>query len=427
MLTVGLMAGCGNNESSNSTTTAQGTSEQAATTQATSAAPVTISVGASAGWIKDIDKSLADQFKAETGNTIEFLISPDDQYTNVLKAKFATGEGPDVYYCGGGIDLLTFLPDQHALDLSNEPWVSRLQDWAKNGGTYNGKLIGFNTWSVDSWAVLYNNTIFEQCGITAPPKNYQEFLDICEKIKAKGITPIYEPAKADWHLTNWIGTPGSLASKNNPDLIRKLNENQAKLADVKELETALTQVKEMADKGYFGKDYMANTWEASIDNMGSGKYAMMNTYTSFQLEVLAKYPDSKADTWKMFPVPLADNTLVAFTPGGAYRLINKDSKYIDTAKTYFNFLAKPENLKAFYEARKDLSNPSFKEIEGTTTEGYKSLVSSGTGGSAVDFNNAVMYISGLSYGKYMQELLLNGKTPKQVLEMMDTERAKMYK
>ncbi|MEC0226472.1 extracellular solute-binding protein [Paenibacillus alba] len=106
---------------------------------------VTFKVATSAGWTKDIDKQLSKMFEEETGNRIEFQASPDDQYVNVLKAKFQTGEGPDVYLTPSGTGAVQFLPDTYALNLSGEPWVSRYTDWAKAGTTYNGKTISFNT------------------------------------------------------------------------------------------------------------------------------------------------------------------------------------------------------------------------------------------------------------------------------------------
>ena len=80
---------------------------------------------------------------------------------------------------------------------------------------------------------------------------------------------------------------------------------------------------------------------------------------------MAADPASKADTWEMFPVPLNDNTIFATSSGGIGRSINKESAMIDAAKQYFNFLAKPENLKAYYAARKDFGSPF--SLQGTWT------------------------------------------------------------
>lgn len=386
---------------------------------------VTINVASSQNWTKDVDKLLADQFNKETGNTINFVLTPDDQYANVLKAKFATGEGPDIFLSQGGTGVAQFQPDQHCLDLSGEPWVANLTDWAKAGGTWNGKLMGFSTWSVDGWGFLYVPSIFEAAGVKIP-KTYQEFLSVCEAIKAKGYTPIYEFGKAEWHQEVCLNTYSALANNTTPGLYDKLNQNQAKFADQAVLETALTQMKELNDKGYYGENFLANTWEGTIDAMGSGKYAMTLVYSTFQNEVLAKFPDSKADTWQMFPSPLADNTVWATSAGGIYRYVNKDSKVLDACKAYLSFLCKTDNLKTYYDARKDLGPCSFKDYPGNVSEGYKTMManSSGTG---LDFEGGVLYWDQSTIGKLVQEMYLGTKTPKQVLEAIDAYRDKMFK
>ncbi|MEC0226533.1 ABC transporter substrate-binding protein [Paenibacillus alba] len=423
---VGVLAGCGTSSSTTTETAKPVEATKAADPTKAPAKGVTIKVASSAGWTKDIDKKLAEQFKTETGNTIEFVISPDDQYTNVLKAKFATGEGPDVYLTSSGVAMNEYLPDQHALDLSNEPWVSRYTDWAKAGTTRNGKVIALNTWSVDGWGLLYNTALFEQAGVQVPT-NYQEFLKVCEMLTAKGITPIYEPGKAEWHQEIWLNTFGAMIAKKTPAIYEQFNTNKAKFADQKELEIGLTQMKEVADKGYFGKDFLSQTWENSVDAMGSGKYAMMLTYSTFQNEVIAKFPNSKADTWKMFPVPLSDNKSWATSSGGIVRSINKDSKVIDAAKAYFNFLAKADNLKVYYAGRPDLGPTSFKDVEGKTTLAYSTVMANAKDGAGLDFEGGVQFFNQSTIGKAVQDLYLGGKTPKQVLESIDADRAKMFK
>lgn len=416
IMTGGLLAGCGNTPSSTS-------SPEPTVTQA---APVTIIVASSANWTKDVDKALADQFYKESSNKIDFQMTPDDQYTNILKAKFATGEGPDIFLTGGGTNVIQYQPEEHVLDLSNEPWVSRYTDWAKAGTTLNGKIIGFTTWSVDGWGLIYNPAIFNTAGVKVPT-TYQDFLKVCEAIQSKGIIPIYEPGKAEWHQEIWLNCFTAMTNKKLPGLYEQLNQNKAKIADQKDLEIALTQMKEIADKGYFGKNFMANTWEAMIDNIGSGKYAMGLVYSTFQNEVLAKFPDSKADTWEMFPVPLADNKMWATSAGGIMRCINKDSKVIPAAKAYFNFLAKAENLKTFYDGHLDLGACSFKDVERKTTKGYQSIITNSLDGTGLDGESGIMYWDQSTIGKLVQEMYLGGKTSKQVLEGIDSFREKMFK
>jgi len=334
------------------------------------AADTTLVVASSANWTKDIDKDLAAKFTAETGIKIDFQLAPDDQYSNTLKVKFAAMEGPDVYLTPSGLGIFEFQPEQNALDLSKEAWVTRYTDWAKAGATYNGKIVQFNTWSVDGWAMLYNPALFSKAGITKVPATFAEFDKACAALLAKGITPIYEFGKDEWHQFLWINALGPLAAKSTPSLYADLNTAKGKYTGQKVFETGLAQLKSLNDKGYMGKNVLDNTWANSIQAMASGKYAMILTYTTYQNEVLALDPASKADTWEMFPVPLADNKIFATSSGGIGRCINKKSKNIEAAKKYFTFLCKPENLKAYYAARKDLGPISFKDVQGSTTLGY---------------------------------------------------------
>ena len=109
------------------------------------------------------------------------------------------------------------------------------------------------------------------------PKTLDELLAACDKLTAAGFVPIYEFGSAVWHQPLWLNVATSTAKKSDPDYMAKFNANQLKLADVPEYGSPKQQ-KELADKGCFGKDFMAQTWEDSQKAMGSGKYAMILTY-----------------------------------------------------------------------------------------------------------------------------------------------------
>ena len=37
---------------------------------------------------------------------------------------------------------------------------------------------------------MYNKTLFQQAGIDSAPKTWEEFLDVCAKLKEAGIVPL---------------------------------------------------------------------------------------------------------------------------------------------------------------------------------------------------------------------------------------------
>lgn len=423
-----ILSGCGNNlkNSASSPPASESTNEaSAANTNGTS--DVTITIGAAQNWVKDIDRTLAEQFTKETGIKVDFQVNPDDQYHNILKTKLATKEAPDIFYLLSGIGMDAYQPEKNFMDLSNEPWVAGMRDWAKEGSTIGGKMYGFNTWSVDAWEILYNTEIFAKYNLS-PPKNFDEFLAICQTLADNGIQPIYENAKDIWHMHLWLNGLSVAMEQENPGVFDKLNVNEAKLADSQVLMSGLEDYKTLYDKGYFGKNALSVEWIPGYEAMGTQKAAMINVYTTYQSEVATKFPDSGADKWQMFPLPIADNTAFAHSSGGIVRLANKETKHEDEVKQYFNFLAKEANLKAYYTERKDLGEAAFTAIEVyPPTEALRSVKANATGGTGLTIQDSMKYWDENVIGKAMQDLLLGAVTPKQVLEKIDESRDKTFK
>lgn len=381
----------------------------------------TITVAASSSWIRDVDKELATKFEEETGNKIEWQLSPDDQYENVLNSKLSVGEGADIFYARSGITLKKYQPEKYMMDLSDQEWVGRYSDWAKEGTTYGGKTVQFQTWSVDGWGLLYNKAIFEAAGVTEVPKDYEGLKAACDKILASGKTPIYQPGAAQWHWATWISEMTTKVEAETPGFYDGLNDNTKIFADQADLALALDQLVEMNDAGYFGKDCMANTWEDMVTKMASGDYAMGVVYTTFPAEVEAMNAELTADSWGMFPIPLIDNTTFGVSAGGIGRCVNKDTKVDGAVKEYFDFLSKPENLQIYYDARLDLGACSFTDIPGNVPAAYEDIMThvSTSGLSAED---GVSYWDATQVGNLMQSMFVGSTSSQDVLTGIDEMR-----
>ena len=381
----------------------------------------TITIAAGAGWVKDIDKELAAKYEEESGNKIEWQVSPDDQYENVLGSKLAVGEGADIFYTRSGVPMQKYQPDKYMMDLSDQEWVSHYVDWAKEGVTYNDKILQFQTWSVDGWGILYNKDIFEEAGITEVPTDFASFKDACDKVLAIGKTPIYEAGAAQWHLGVWLSGLTTQTEADNPGFYDGLNDNTQTLAGQEGLATALDQMVELNDAGYFGDDFMANTWEDAPSKMASGDYAMCVTYTTFPAEVEAINPDMPADTFGMFPIPLNDNTTFGVSAGGIGRCVNKDTKVADAVYDYLNFLARPENLTAYYEARLDLGPCSLNDIPGNVPAAYEDVMARASS-SGLTAEDGILYWDNTQVGNLMQGMFVSGTSGADVLQGIDDLR-----
>lgn len=422
ILSLSLLAACGNTPSA---TVAQTKTEETAIT-AEPKKDVTLILAASQNWIKDIDRKLASDFVAKTGIKIDFQVNPDDQYATILKTKIASGEGPDIFMCQAGLGMDQFIPEKNFADLSNEPWVARYNSWAKASTTKDGKVVGLNTWGVDGWVTVYDPDLFAKYNV-AIPTNYKELLSACETFKSNGIIPMYTPVKDVWQTPMYLAVMAGSMLKDDPEILNKLNAGTAKFADNKIFNTAMAQVKEMADKGYFGANYMSDTWDKTYEMLATGKTAMLVAYTAYPSEVLVKFPNSNAAKYKAFVLPLADSTSFTFNGGGEMKVMFKDTENADSVKEFFNFLTTTDSLNAYYAERKDLVGSSFKDVTGNTTEAYNSSLAIADL-SATELYASVSFFDLMTVGKHMQEMLVKGGiTPEKAVQAIDVDREKMLK
>ncbi|MFC5404933.1 ABC transporter substrate-binding protein [Cohnella soli] len=424
-----VASACGKgNNNDNTSSPAASPSGSSAPTASASAPPaksdVTISYAAMQTQIKDIDKELAAKFEKETGIKVDIQAYPDDQYRDILKTKLATQEAPDIMLMDAGIIMRNYQPDKYLMDLSGESWVGKMKDWAINGSTVDGKLYGFNLFSVDGWGMLYNPEMFAKYNLQVP-KTYADFVKVCQTLLDNGVTPIYENGKDGWHTPIWVTEVTPKALKTNPKLFDQLNSGEIKYSDVPEFKTALEQLSDLNKKGFFGKNVLSNDWDHGYEALATGKYAMNLVYTSYQQEVVKKFPDSKADTWKMFPIPLADNTGFGVSAGGEVQVVSKTTKHMDEIRKYWEFLMRDDNVKAYYNGHDNLGETSIKGLEvKPQTEGMKSMQQESGGDMPMSFEVATTFFDGATWGKASQDLLLNSTTPEKMLKQLDDNRAK---
>jgi raffinose/stachyose/melibiose transport system substrate-binding protein len=387
----------------------------------------TLEVITNQGWLhpSGIDKTLAEQFTKESGINVDFQVIPQDQYVSLLKVKLAAGEGADVFYYGVA-DLKKFNPDKNMADLSGEAWTKDLRDWARKATTFNGKVVSLNTWGRDGWGMLYDSELFAKYKLKAPT-TWDEFVKVADTLQKNGVTPIYEPGKAQWHIGQYIQLFGAGVEKQHPGTLAKLNDGSAKLADDKDFVTAVTRFKDLSK--YFQKDYMSADFnEGTAPAMASGKYGMLMVWTAFSNDIAKASGTDSASKWLMFPVPInPDMKTWTMSVGGINRAIVKGTKNLEAAKKYFAFLARKENVAAYYKANTTLLETSFKTVETTTPAALKSVTAIATDGIGPELSDAVQYVDSQVAGKAMQEMLFGDKTPLQVLQAIDADRAKMFK
>ncbi len=389
-----------------------------------------ITLMASQNWIKDVDNELFDKFEEETGIEVQVSLTPDNEYATLLGTTLSGGsDAVDMFMYEAGTKMISDGIPEVAVDLSDEPWVDNLEQWAIDANTADGSLVGFSTWGVDYEGILYNKTYFEENNLEVPT-TWDGFLALCDQIKGLGITPLYEPINGTWHTQSWLYGMGPSMKAEMPGFAEYLNESaDNKFADISCFKDGITQLQGLLsaqDGGtpkYYTNDGQAEDFYGSYTSLQGRETVMMFTYSAYAAELAA---NGSTDEWGMFPSPLLDNQTATSNGGGVSKFINKNSKNIEECKQLLEFLAEDENLETYYGARTDLVTSAFKDVESVSATTATTEVLERTADEpVVMFTKDVLYWDPDVY-KYLQGLAEGTTTPDDLISSVDDYRATMF-
>lgn len=212
-MTASLFTACGGTKSPTDTSSAN---SSAATESSASAKPYDGTkinfIGFGAMWTNAIVDNL-DNFKEQTGITVNFQQLANDQLSNKIAVSSAAG--------GKDLDVIAFRPLQETLLFSNNGWVEPLDSYiskspdfdaadffqsAKDVNTVDGKTYGIPLMT-EREIVYYNKAMFKEAGITSVPKTMDELMEAAKKLNNtdKGIAGIAIRGKASDAVTQFSG------------------------------------------------------------------------------------------------------------------------------------------------------------------------------------------------------------------------------
>jgi len=391
---------------------------------------VTLTYLASQGWVYDAEQALGKKFEEQTGIAIDYQIVPADQYFNLLRTKLNSGEAPDLFGGQSGVtDLkLQYNVEKNAVDLSNEPWASKLDPLVAAQSTVNGKLYGMTYWDTvgTSWVVSYNKKMFADNGI-AVPTDYAGLKTACEALLAKGIQPIFEPVADGWHHVLWFNEIGPRYEEEKPGLADELNVNKATFSGNEAMLSAVTELKDLYDSGCFGKNALADTFADRTKVMATGQVAMVVAGTSFSAELKNDYPDVNLDDFGVFLMPLADNQVLNLNPAGPTMFISSTSPHIAEAKKYLEFLTEPENMKYFVDNVPNATGLPFEGVAKKLPPDLQAFMANPKRGTV--YQTAVTYVNPqwMDIGKDLTAMFTGAMAPADVLTSIDKRRAELAK
>jgi raffinose/stachyose/melibiose transport system substrate-binding protein len=381
---------------------------------------------ASQDWVQKAEQDVGAKFESETGIKVDYQIVPADQYPTLLKTKLNAGECTDLFgNQSGKFDIVSLLDiEKNGVDLSNEEWAKRFDPLAAEQLSVNGKLYGMTLADVSAvWGICYNKNIFNDLGLKIPT-TYNEFKDVCQKILNAGIIPIYECVSDGWHHVLWFPELGGRYEELNPGLADKLNSNETTFEQNETMLEALTQLNDLIDLGYFGKNYMSNTYADTEKNMASGEYAMTVYNQGLPQQIENAYPDVKADTFGFFVIPLVDNQILNVNPAGPSIFVYSGSKNIDAAKQYLAYIAKPENLQYILDNTPKFNSLPFSGLNDKYSDEIRNFYNAYPKHGTV-YQTQIKYLNPqwLEIGKDLSAMFTDAMQPIDVLKSIDKRRS----
>ena len=401
--------------------------QPAAGNSETSGSGVTLTLMGSKSWFKDVDNEVYQQFEEETGIKVELITNPDDMNNNIMGAKIATKELPDIVeYYNGGTGEAALLAEENFLDITSDPCLENVnQDLLDKFSKWDGVVYGFPIAGAQYWGIYYNKQIFADLNLQIP-KTFEDLENACQKIKDQGITPIYLAGGDVWPVETWLDTYwGSYIAAKTTDFWDQYGENKIKLADLPEAVECLERQNDFYKKGYFGETAMSDTWSGQYSALYEGTAAMLVFNDSCFGEGMEIYPDY-AEKLGFMPFPVDGSDCYGVTSSNSL-YINKNSEHIDEALQLFNFLARPDIVEKMYTAKQQspwFDNVSIDSLLPQIKEAQEAVREGRSGVSWFDFIPA-------SYGnssfEQIQEMFLGNCGPADVLKAIDDEIAKNAK
>ena len=266
------------------------------------------------------------------GILVDPTFIPNEPYTQIIRTKFASGEGPDVLQLWATPESMGALGKAgYLLDLSDNPVFMKVAPSISSSCAIDDMVYMLPT-NVALMGLLINTEVLSDAGVPIPT-NYKEFLEACEAVKAMGVAPIAFGDK-DGVESGW-GCKIIYDSIASEDEVEGIVEGAVTFSGAAAFKELLTKIKELEDRGYFVQDYTSVTLDHAHEMIADAKAAFMFSAEWNFPGVLAK---NNSASFALVPVPFNDSgtpKMISTIGGGVG--VNADSKILDAAVMWLEF------------------------------------------------------------------------------------------
>ncbi|MCH4209794.1 ABC transporter substrate-binding protein [Bifidobacterium sp.] len=266
-------------------------------------------------------EDMAKQYSKEKGVDVEVYMSADPVTTH-LSTKYASND-PYTISMVDAKDVYTLAKD-HAIDLSDQPWVKD----TKYALSIDGKTYGFPV-CVEARGLIYNaDAIKKVTGKDFNPDDYKtldEFKSLIQELKDGGMKSPTGVMKEDWSLAAHF-LPQVYEEQKDPEaFIKDLQAGKVDLTSDAKFNALMDTFDVLKKNNYAAGSAISAEREVTEQNLAEGKIAFMFG-GNWDWSVLNQYDYSK----NMGIMPVPQNT----DDGSNDKLVGGGSKFffIDSSK-----------------------------------------------------------------------------------------------
>ena len=218
-----------------------------------------------------------DQYMQETGNVInDYSGGSDETFKQRVLVDFEVGGEPDVLFYFNGSDADPFVKAGKVVSVKEvqeefPAYASNLQEDTFVPSSVDGEVYAVPIYGY--WEAMFvNKRICELAGVNIPGADttWDEFLDICEKIKQAGYTPIAASMAKEPHYWFEFATYNHASPKTRKYIPSSLMEEtgEAWMEGIEDL-------KELYERGYFVDNTLYTSADGSFQYFLDGKAAFL--------------------------------------------------------------------------------------------------------------------------------------------------------
>ena len=321
-----------------------------------------------------IFEALMAEFNETNDHIYLNFTSPNDAVT-IMKTRFVREDYPDVVAIGGDASYADFVDSNILADVTDYPGMAKVQPayqeimksvtYVPMDGIYGVPYIA------NAAGMLYNKDMFAEKGWDLP-ESWDEFIDLCEKIKAEGeVLPLYLGFLDTWTiLSPWNSMLVELVPS---DHIRKVNAGEAKFADYyREPAEKLLKLLDYAEDGP-----MAYSYEDACTAFARGQSAMFPCGSFAVPQILSANPEMNIGLFAMPACDKPDDRIIVSGVDLCWNMTVANEDHREQIYEVIDFLNEPENLQTYCDDQKAIPciegdftlDPLFDDIQDFLDEG----------------------------------------------------------